>query len=430
MRDLAAVRVMELDRVAGEDLEALLDVVDRVFFDCEMDGPPLGLVGISCWTSMHYLGALAVAHRVRELAPNVPIVIGGHHATALPSDFDSSVCDWVVRHDGEAPLRRLCSEWPARPPAMGIIEGGVFDQTSPDHIDWDHYGGSGARGGALWIGPSRGCAFKCDFCVEPGRGASYSRYSVEAQLGILQRLVERVGPRAIAFSDPLFGSNRAWLMSFLDGLERLQLPVSFWCETRADLMSPETLEGFKRCGFMVDFGLDTASPLMIARMHKAARAETYLARARETFDTANRIGLHHGIYLVFNFPGETPETTRETMDWVDAIGNGGDPARPLAGWLSCQTFFILPGTEAWHRMADDHARHGTEIAHPAWWKESGEHHALATQVLPHRAWRGRETELRAFQAWNEQVNAAWSSRYAPEVAAFRHRFLIGADPSP
>jgi radical SAM superfamily enzyme YgiQ (UPF0313 family) len=417
VRDLAEVRTLELDLDTATPAARLLDEVDGAF----LDGEP-ALVGISCWTSLHYLGAAAVARRVRKLAPEVPIVIGGHHASALPSDFDPSICDWVVRGDGEHPLRRLCQEWPARPEAMGVLEGGVFDQSNPDHIDWERYGRPGERARALWVGSSRGCAFKCHFCVEPERGASYSRYPVEAQLDILERLVATHAPRVIAFSDPLFGANRRWLEAFLDGVERRKLPLMFWCETRIDLMAPELLERFKRCGFMVDFGLDTASETMVAQMDKAAQPRRYLERARELFAHANAIGLHHGIYIVFNFPGETPETVRETQAWLEAVGAG---TGPLAGWLSCQTFFMLPGTPAWHRMAENARRFGTEVAHPDWWRREGDHYALATAILPSAAWRGREAELMAFQPWNQAVNAAWSARYPPEVLAFRARFYVG-----
>src|SRR5262249_23724618 len=149
-----------------------------------------------------------------------------------PSDFDSSVCDWLVRGDGEAPLRALVSERPARPSSMRIVDGGIFDQSNPDHIDWEHYGRPGEKARALWVGRRRGCACKCHFCVEPERGAGYARYSVDAQLDVLERLVATHGPRVIAFSDPLFGANRRWLEGFLDGVERRALPLMFWCETR------------------------------------------------------------------------------------------------------------------------------------------------------------------------------------------------------
>src|SRR5262245_27222407 len=87
VRDLAEVTIVELD--LGADADLPLDGVD--------------LVGISCWTSLHYLGAVAVARKIRAHHPELPIAVGGHHVTAMPSDFDDEerLFDFVVRGDGE-----------------------------------------------------------------------------------------------------------------------------------------------------------------------------------------------------------------------------------------------------------------------------------------------------------------------------------------
>ena len=413
VRDLAETRVLELDLIAGAPLGPLLAELDEALAEAP------ALVGISCWTSLQYLGALAVAARVRQVSPETPVVIGGHHATAAPGDFDHASCDFLVVGDGEVPLRRLCSDWPARPPAMQIIAGGVFDQSDPSHIDWASYPPPNAEG-TLWIGTSRGCAFKCRFCVEPERGASYSRYEVEAQLDIVERLVATHAPRVIAFSDPLFGAKRKWLEAFLTGIEKRALPTLFWCETRIDLTTPELLEQFRRCRFMVDFGLDTASEAMVARMDKAPHPGRYLASARDNLLAANAIGLHHSVYLLFNYPGETPETVSETQDFIDSLDGG---VGSMSGWLSCGSFFILPGTRSFQRMAEDATEHGTVIAHPRWWSEPRHHYPLATDVLPSAAWIGREYELHDFRLWNERVNRRWTQRYPGAVVQFRREFF-------
>lgn len=417
VRDLADVRILELDLSNVGDTTAQLSFLD------EQLNEPVSLVGISCWTSMHYLGTLAVAERVRSLRPDVPIVVGGHHPTASPNDFNHANCDWVVRGDGEHVLRTLCTEWPRRPDKMQVISGSVFDQSNPDHVDWQRYGRPGVKDRVLWIGTSRGCSFQCRFCIEPQRGATYSRYSVNDTLDIIERLIHTHEPGVVAFSDPLFGASRRWTESFLAGIQSRSFPLMFWAETRTDLMTPELLDAFKQCGFMLDFGLDTASKTMIDRMEKSADPARYLAKSRQILEYADEIGLLHGVYLVFNFPGETPDTVLETQSFVESLGNG---RRSMSGWLSAQTFFILPGTQAFERIAENAACYGTQIHHPNWWKETGDHYQLATDVLPSSAWIGREDELRAFNLWNEKINAGWTTRYPAEVHQFCNAFYMGS----
>jgi radical SAM superfamily enzyme YgiQ (UPF0313 family) len=306
---------------------------------------------------------------------------------------------------------------------MHIISGGLFDQSNPDHVDWDRYGRPGQKDRVLWVGTGRGCSFQCRFCIEPQRGAAYSRYSVNDTLHILERLVRSNEPSVIAFSDPLFGASRQWTEAFLDGIQNRSLPLMFWAQTRADLMTPQLLEAFKRCGFMLDFGLDTASKTMIERMEKSADAERYLAKYREILGYADAIGLLHGVYLIFNFPGETPDTVYETQCFIDSLGLEGGP---MSGWLSAQTFFILPGTDTFNRMPEYAASYGTQIRHPNWWKEKGDHYTLATDVLPSAAWIDRQDELHAFNQWNEGVNARWIAQYPAEVLRFCSAIYTGS----
>lgn len=166
---------------------------------------------------------------------------------------------------------------------------------------------------------------------------------------------------------------------------------------------------------MLDFGLDTASKIMIKRMEKSADPDRYLIRSKATLEDADRLGLLHGVYLLFNYPGETPETVAETKGFIDHLGI---QESPMSGSLSAQSFFILPGTEAFNRMSEYAASFGTEIRHPKWWLERDDQYVLATDVLPSSAWKDRQNEIYAFHDWNREVNLRWKSRYTNEVQQF------------
>src|SRR5262249_20069874 len=151
------------------------------------------------------------------------------------------------------------------------------------------------------------------FCVEPERGpARLAGYSVADALAVMEGLAKTHTGSVICFTDPLFAANRSWAEAFLAGLEERKLPLMFWAETRADLMTPTLLERFLRCDFKVDFGLETGSATMVERMRKAQNPAAYLRRSREMLARVNSMNLFHDIYPLFNAPGETPETAAET----------------------------------------------------------------------------------------------------------------------
>lgn len=424
VRDIATVRILDLDLIMGAppSLDAVDAFIDQVDEHLSLDG--IDLVGISCWTSLHYLGAVAVAKRVRKLQRQMPIVVGGHHATALPSDFitEDNLFDYIVVGDGEHVLRAMCEETAVRPQRAKVMEGTPFAMTDPNHIDWETYPWHNEERREMWVSFSRGCPFECTYCVEPQHGQSCFQYDVEDALGILEQLSRTHNPRVICFSDPVFGANRRWTEALLEGIEALELPTMFWAETRADVLNPRLLDRLRSCQFKVDFGLDTGSKTMVERMAKSRSPESYLKKARENLRHSDAIALHHDVYLVFNTPGETPETARETMAFVEEIA---DIDGPLSSWVSSQSFFILPGTHVYDRMDKYRLEWGTEIRHPTWWREQENQHRLATDVLPSTAFEGRENELSSYQKWQNDINIEWTQRHSDAAMSFAVAFFKG-----
>lgn len=419
VRDVATVRVLDLERhPAGAATDMATRLADELTGD-------VALVAISCWSSMHYGGAVEVAKHVRRLSPEVPIVVGGHHPTAVPDDFrmqaedGRSLFDTVVRGDGEHVLRDLCTAWPRRSDTTSVICGPAV-QLLTDHIDWPRYPWTDPARRVLWLTLSRGCPFQCAFCVEPSTGRRFSAYSVDRALAIVDGLAASHAPRVLCFTDPLFGANKRWTEAFLRGLVSRQLPMMFWAQTRPDLMTPTLLELAQASGFKLDFGLDTASEHMVRLMRKSANPGEYLKKSRVTLQQAHAIGLHHDVFLLFNYPGETPETVAETQTWIESLIPDDQPA---SGWISSQTFFLLPGTEVYDQQRELEARFGTRFAHPTWWRQEGDLHALATRAIPSASWQGRDNELWDFFGWQQRINARWSSHYPETVFRFRTAFF-------
>ncbi|MBI2837371.1 MAG: cobalamin B12-binding domain-containing protein [Acidobacteria bacterium] len=64
------------------------------------------LVGLTGYTSQ--VGIIrGIARRVKELRPGVTVVVGGHHATVRPVDFNDAAVDFVVIGEGVGALREI-----------------------------------------------------------------------------------------------------------------------------------------------------------------------------------------------------------------------------------------------------------------------------------------------------------------------------------
>ncbi|MDJ0784595.1 MAG: radical SAM protein [Desulfosarcinaceae bacterium] len=203
------------------------------------DASPL-LVGISANFSAYAEEAMALARRVKSLCPQVPLVVGGHHATALPEALMAEpAVDFVICGEGEAALVALATALKQRSPsgevpglARRAADGAIHLPAVPvvadleacpppalDLIDQRFYQRHGKR--SIVITASRGCPFDCSYCCMTRKGPlPYRRRSVasvlaELDLGIA---LDKTPVGFIDFEDEHLTLDKAWCHALLEGI--------------------------------------------------------------------------------------------------------------------------------------------------------------------------------------------------------------------
>lgn len=339
-------------------------------------GPHL-MIGLSCYSSFDYLRVLSLARFLKASLPEVPLVAGGYHASALPCDlvFDGSPFDAVVVGEGERPMLAL---------AETLLGGGRIERAilGPDNVEdpnelppyrWEllhrYWPRAEQLGRKLQVYLSRGCPYHCAFCMERAKTEyKWRAFTEERALDELSRLSRftKLSNWVVNIADPLFGFKRSWRRKVLEGIiERRLLPKQYWTLTRSDDLDEEDVKLLARARFSIGIGAESGSPKMLEIMDKTRQPERYLAALERLARLSRAHGLNWAANVIVGHPGETRETMQETHTFLTRLYAS---APESFGWLSLDPYRLYPGALIHEQMAVYGEKYGTRFHHPEWWK--------------------------------------------------------------
>lgn len=138
---------------------------------------------------------------------------------------------------------------------------------------------------------SRGCPFHCNWCAKPIYGNKFLLRSAESVAQEMQLLKHQYGVEHLWFADDIFALNRRWVIEFADAVERRDAAIPFKIQSRADLMTSETVAALKRAG-CEEIWMEQ-SPISSHPQRDGQRTNCRLHRGRAA--TARRCGYSRGV---------------------------------------------------------------------------------------------------------------------------------------
>lgn len=111
-----------------------------------------------------------------------------------------------------------------------------------------------------WFSPwavvrgSKGCGYGCAFCIDQGQ--KWCPRSPDLIGDELEYLVKERGVKRISFFDNTFEVGRDWCLEIADEIEKRKLKLKWYINSRADLITREGTDFFKR---LREVGLDGSS---------------------------------------------------------------------------------------------------------------------------------------------------------------------------
>jgi anaerobic magnesium-protoporphyrin IX monomethyl ester cyclase len=121
------------------------------------------------------------------------------------------------------------------------------------------------------------------------------------------------GTKGLIIVDDNFTVNRERCVSILEGILRSGWRFAMKCRGRVNSIDPGLLKLMKRAGMRsVTFGIESGSQKVLDAMNK----KTTVEQNAEAIRKVHEAGLQCYADMFLGFPGETPETIRETADFL------------------------------------------------------------------------------------------------------------------
>lgn len=323
------------------------------------------VVGTTSMTTDAYQ-AKAVLRTARKVRPSALTIVGGHHPTLCPDEFDTDYVDVIVQGEGELTLREIMERWSKQMPGDDRTFEGVkgtrwrdpltgvrrvnakreqtqsLDQLPiPNRRLIQKYKGRyffTAFQPMASIFTSRGCSFDCNFCAI---WEFYERRTRFLSAKLIVDQMEACEEPFVFILDDNFLTNKRRVTELCEEIERRGVKKFFMTQGRTDFAAdnPELLARLAKNGLvMLLSGFESNDDDNLAALRKKSSWQKNL----KANDVLRRNGVvSTGIFMV------RADWTREQFAQLYEYVNSLDIGIPLFTILT-----PLPGTQLYRTYKD------------------------------------------------------------------------------
>jgi anaerobic magnesium-protoporphyrin IX monomethyl ester cyclase len=323
------VKVLNLSSFTWPEVERVIGLLDAPLW------------GMSCWTA-NRRGVQMAAELVKRAHPGAHVVVGGPHATPLPREVLRyySAVDTVCVGESDRTFLEIADRIGRGQPVQGVA--GTFYRDGESIVqgparasveELDELASVQTYFDTHILMTSRGCPWNCTFCgAETSWGRGFRANSVDYTLGAIRCVLSRLPVKMIQIKDDTFTTHKKRVLELCRGIRESKLDFFWSCDTRVDLLTDELLREMRLAGCQrLSLGVESGSQKILDAIDKKITTGEIL----ESTALAKKYGIKVRYFMMLGNRGETRETFRETLDFLER-------ARPHEYIFSCLS--IYPGT--------------------------------------------------------------------------------------
>ncbi len=315
----------------GIDVDEVINRID----------PNTNLIGVSAMFTYEWLYVRDCIKEVKRKLPNIKIVAGGEHVTALP-DYSLNDCkelDYIILGEGEQTWADIMIKLKEGSQNFNDIPGIAFREnekiirTKPrarikeiDKIpwpDWETIPVEPYLDSATGFGPgsgrnmpmlaSRGCPYECTFCSNPIMyGRRYEIRSIQCVIDEIKHYVQKYKITGIQFYDLTAIVKKSWVIDFCKALHdnKLYLDWSLPSGTRSEALDLEVLKALSSVNLKyLVYAPESGSEETL----KIIKKKLKLKNLEQSVKYAVKQGIFVRTNLMIGFPHETRKQLYQTL---------------------------------------------------------------------------------------------------------------------
>lgn len=291
------------------------------------------IIAISILTATVYT-TWEMARVAKQICPDVIVVVGGMHCSALPENtLSERAIDYGIVGEGEPAFRELVIALqkgddphnmqnlvyrdddrvvvnPRREP-ISNLDGIPFP--ARDLFDTNRYGLNVNRrttsAKSTTMLTSRGCPYGCIFCSKSIYGRHFNQRSVGNVIEEM-KLLEREGYGEVLIVDDTFTVNRTWVLEFCKLFIKENISLQWNCHARVNTLDEEVVRAMKEahCTGMA-FGIESGNEKILKSIDK----QITLGQARSAVRMCRKHGITSLCSYIFGHPGDTWQSVNDTL---------------------------------------------------------------------------------------------------------------------
>lgn len=269
----------------------------------------LGL-GVYIWNTQQ---TLQVVQILKKIAPEIIVVLGGPEISFETEQQELfHLADHVIQGEADFQFRTLCENILSSQESEKLFKA-QLPEIKSIVLPYSEYSDEDIRNRTIYVEASRGCPYKCEYCLS-SLDVSVRSFDIDLFLAEIQKLLDR-GARQFKFVDRTFNLNLSQslrIMNFF--LERIELGLFLHFEMVPDRLPPELMamiKLFPAGSLQFEIGIQTFNTAVgqnVSRRQNFQKVEENLRFLNQ------ETTVHTHVDLIAGLPGESLQSFAQGFD--------------------------------------------------------------------------------------------------------------------